>query len=61
MVAIGVLPSPDEESESTFATLVARNAVNLHTTAVSSIVYSTDTPFAIKEKVASTLSKVGAS
>lgn len=59
LVAIGVLPCPDEESESTFATLAHRNGINLHTTAVSSIVYSTDKPDAIKEKVISTLSKAG--
>jgi multimeric flavodoxin WrbA len=61
LIAIGALPHPDKESESTFATLVARNAINLHTTAVSSFVYSTDTPNAIKEKVASTLTKAGVS
>ncbi len=59
MVAIGVLPSLDEESENTFATLVNRNAINLHTTAISSIVYDTDKPDAIKQKVFSTLSKAG--
>jgi multimeric flavodoxin WrbA len=59
LVAIGVLPNPDEESESTFTTLVSRNGINLHTTAISSIVYSTDKPDVIKEKVISTLSKVG--
>jgi len=35
LVAFGVLSNPDEESENTFATLVARNAINLHTTAFS--------------------------
>jgi hypothetical protein len=59
LVAIGVLPNPDEESESTFTTLVGRNSINLHTTAISSIVYSADKPDVIKEKVISTLSKVG--
>lgn len=59
LVAIGVLPNPDEESESTFATLVDRNGINLHTTAISSLVYSTDKPDVIKEKIVSTLSKAG--
>jgi multimeric flavodoxin WrbA len=59
MVAFGVLPSPDEESEHTFATLVARNCLNLHMTAVSAIVYSSDKPEAIREKISSTLSKAG--
>jgi multimeric flavodoxin WrbA len=60
LVAIGVLQNPDEESESTFTTLVSRNGINLHTTAISSIVYSNDKPDVIKEKVISTLSRVGA-
>ena len=59
LVAVGVLPSPDQESESTFKTLVAKNGVNLHTKAFSSIVYSTDKPQTIKEKVKATLSKAG--
>lgn len=59
LVVIGVLPSCDDESEKTFATLVTRNAINLHTTAISSIIYSTDKPDIIKEKVVATLSKVG--
>ena len=59
LVAIGVLPNPDEESEGTFATLVSRNAINLHTTAFASIVYSTDKPDKIKEKVIAALSKAG--
>ena len=61
MIAFGVLPSPDEESEHTFTTLVARNSLNLHTTAVSTIVYSSDKPEAIREKISSTLSKAGVS
>jgi multimeric flavodoxin WrbA len=59
LIAVGVLPNPDEESEKTFKTLVVRNGVNLHTTAFSSIVYSTDEPQTIKEKVMATLSKAG--
>jgi multimeric flavodoxin WrbA len=59
LVAVGVLPNPDEESESTFGTLVDRNGINLHTTAISSIVYSSDKPDVIKEKVISTLSRAG--
>ena len=59
LVAVGVLPNPDQESESTFKTLVEKNGVNLHTTAVSSIVYSTDTIQTIKEKVKATLSRAG--
>ena len=59
LVAVGVLPNPDEESENTFSTLVSRNSINLHTKAVSSFIYSTDRPNVIKEKTISTLSKVG--
>jgi len=59
LVAIGVLPNLDEESESTFTTLVARNGVNLHTKAISTIVYSNDTSDMIKQKVIATLSKAG--
>lgn len=59
LVAIGVLPNPDQESESTFKTLVEKNGVNLHTTAVSNIVYSTNESTTIKEKVKATLLKAG--
>ncbi len=59
LAAIGVMSNPDDESETTFATLVDRNGINLHTTAVSTIVYSNDGAEVIKEKVVLTLSKVG--
>jgi multimeric flavodoxin WrbA len=59
LVAVGVLPNPDSESESTFTTLVERNGINLHTKAISNIVYSSDRPNVIKEKVLATLSKAG--
>ncbi|HUK84994.1 MAG TPA: flavodoxin family protein [Candidatus Acidoferrum sp.] len=59
LVAIGVLPTLDEESENNFNTLVSRNGINLHTTAFSSIVYMIDKPDVIKQKVISTLSKAG--
>jgi multimeric flavodoxin WrbA len=61
LVTIGVLPKADQESETTFATLAARNSINLHTTTTSSFVYSSDDSAAIKKKVASTLSKAGIS
>jgi multimeric flavodoxin WrbA len=60
LVAFGVLSSPDDESESTFTTLVNRNGINLHTTTLTNIIYSTDKLDAIKIKITSTLSKVGA-
>jgi multimeric flavodoxin WrbA len=59
LVAIGLLPNSDEESENTFTALVARNGINLHTKAISNIVYSNDKPDIIKQKVISTLSKAG--
>jgi multimeric flavodoxin WrbA len=59
IVAIGVLPNSDEESENTFTTLVRRNGINLHTKALSSIFYENDKPNIIKEKVMATLSKAG--
>lgn len=59
IITIGVLPNPDEQSENTFKTLVGRNGINLHTKAISSIVYSNDKPDAIKEKVIATLAKAG--
>jgi multimeric flavodoxin WrbA len=59
LVAIGVLLNSAEESENTFTTLVARNAINLHTKAISNIVYSNDTAEIIKQKVNATISVAG--
>ena len=51
IIAIGTLENQDCESEKTFKTLVARNAINLHTKASSCIVYSSDKPEAIRLKI----------
>ena len=59
LVAFGVLPGREPESEELFETLVAQNAINMHTHAHSSIVYSTDTFGVIQEKVDSLLDKAG--
>ena len=59
LVVFGVLPSPEPESEELFETLVARNAINMHTHAHSSIVYSTDTFDVIQKKVDALLDKAG--
>jgi multimeric flavodoxin WrbA len=59
LVALGVLPSQERESEELFETLVARNAINKHTHAHSGIVYSTDTFDMIQKKVDSLLSRAG--
>jgi len=58
IIAIGTLESQDCESEKTFKTLVARNAINFHTKAASCIIYSTDKPEGIKQKI-STILPVG--
>jgi len=60
MVAIGVLPSKDEEGVGLFSALVDRNAINMHTEAISVIVYSDETSDSIKEKLRSALTRVGA-
>jgi multimeric flavodoxin WrbA len=58
-VVIGVPPSPDEESETAFKNLASRNALNLHTTFHSGIIYSTDAPDAIEAKIDALLSNAG--
>jgi multimeric flavodoxin WrbA len=59
IVAVGVLPNRDEESEKTFTTLVERNGVNLHAKVISSVVYSNDETDIVKQKVIEALSKAG--
>jgi multimeric flavodoxin WrbA len=39
LIGIGILPSPEEESERIFRKLVERNAINLHCPAAQSVVY----------------------
>jgi multimeric flavodoxin WrbA len=59
LVVLGVLPSRERESEELFETLVARNAINMHTRAHSGIAYSTDTFDVIQKKVDSLLDRAG--
>jgi multimeric flavodoxin WrbA len=59
LVAFGVLSAPELESERLFETLVARNAINMHTHGHSGIVYSTDTFDVIQRKVDSVLGGAG--
>jgi multimeric flavodoxin WrbA len=59
-IAFGVLPSPDQESENIFKNLVSRNAINTHTTATTSIIYTNDSPEKIQEKIKAVLSPGGA-
>lgn len=61
LLAFGVLPVPELESERLFATLVARNAINMHTHAHSTIVYRSDTFGVIQRKVGSVLDRAGVS
>jgi hypothetical protein len=60
LVAIGILPQPDAESEAIFKTLVSRNAVNMHAPAYSAaIVYSGENSEQVREKLKSLLMSVG--
>jgi multimeric flavodoxin WrbA len=59
LVVLGVLPSQELESEELFETLVARNAINMHTHAHSGILYSTDSFDVIQKKVDSLLAQAG--
>ena len=59
LVVFGVLPSQELESEELFEILVARNAINMHTHAHSSIVYSTETFDVVQKKVDSLLDGAG--
>jgi multimeric flavodoxin WrbA len=61
LVVLGVLPSQEPESEELFETLVARNAINMHTHGHSGIVYSTDAFALIQKKVDSLLDQAGVS
>ncbi len=60
LVAIGVLPGPDSESESIFTTLVNRNAINIHSPAHSvGTVFSTDSSQTLQNKIRNIFAKVG--
>lgn len=52
LVGIGVLHQPDEESEQIFKTLVARNAINLHSPSnAAGIVLRDDGPEKMRKKI----------
>lgn len=59
MVVVGTLPAPDAESEATFASLVARNAINLHTEAAAGVVYEGGTADQAAETIRRLLATVG--
>ncbi len=59
LLGIGVLPGPDEESESIFRALVQRNSVNLHNPAAESAVfYTSDKAESIEARVRSLLTNL---
>lgn len=60
LIAIGVLPKPDAESEAIFKTLVERNAINMHAQpSVTAVVYSTDNEERVNAKVNGLFVEVG--
>jgi len=60
LVGIGVLPSPDEESERLFEKLVGRNAINMHSPAHSAgVIYTSQNPEEVHERVRTLLVKAG--
>jgi multimeric flavodoxin WrbA len=60
LVALGVLPKPDLESEAIFKTLVSRNSVNMHAPAYSTaILYLGDDFEIINKKIQTAIEAVG--
>jgi len=59
LLAFGVLSVPEVESERLFAALVARNAINMHSHAHSTVVYRSDTFDVIRNKVGAVLDRAG--
>jgi multimeric flavodoxin WrbA len=59
LMAVGSLAVPDEESEGIFATLVGRNAINMHSPAhAAGIVYDDQDRDAIRTRIRSLLDQV---
>lgn len=59
LMAVGLLPQADEESETIFRTLVRRNAINMHVPAhVAGVLFEGEEPEAIRERVAALLAAV---
>lgn len=60
LVAVGVLPQPDVESETIFKTLVERNAINMRAQpCATGIIYLTDSAEQVTAKVNGLLVEVG--
>lgn len=56
LIGIGVLPSPDEESERIFRELVKRNALNFHSpVALAAVYYGSQDPEQVREGLRSLL------
>jgi multimeric flavodoxin WrbA len=61
MLGVGVMRAADEEGAAMFATLVRRNAINMHCPAhAAGVVLEGDTDDALREKLRPLLSKAGA-
>lgn len=59
LLAIGVLPKPDEIAEGIFTSLVSRNAINMQGPVYTSGVVTPGRPDVIKDKIKSLLDRVG--
>jgi len=59
ILALGVLPCQDVESEAIFESLVKRNSINHHAHAYSAIAHSTDTLDMVQKNVESILAQAG--
>ena len=61
LVGVGVLGQPDDEAERLFATLIERNAINLHSPAhAASVLLTSQGEGDMRERVRTILGKVGA-
>jgi len=60
LIGVGILSNSDEESERIFKTLVARNAINLHSPlSAAGVVLRDDIPEKIKAEIKTLFTKVG--
>jgi hypothetical protein len=60
LLALGTQPQPDAESEEIFATLVNRNAINMHSpTHTASVITAADNEAKIRLEIRAALSRIG--
>lgn len=60
LLGVGVLPGPDEEAREIFASLVRRNALNIHSPAqAAGVVYSDRDDDDVRRRIADLLTEVG--